>query len=355
MSFVDNLHPRRATDLFGHSSGESIVCSAIRRGSVHHAWLITGACGIGKASFAYHFARFLLANQSAKTRESIVIDYNNPVFQQVANSTHPDLMVIEQEVNPKTNLVKDDIFVDQIRALNQFFSLSPSSGKWRVAIIDSADDMNRNAANAFLKILEEPPANSVLLLISHASNLLLPTIRSRCIKLPLKPLSLPDMNKVCHQHISGDNQDFATAIALYAGSPGQAIRFINNDGGLIYSQLLKLLSPLCNIPPLALNWVKIHDFIDKILGEADNFLQLIDLILIWISRIMRVINEIDIITIEGELPDMNNLWRSVSLKQLATLFDTIITIVDQYHKVHLDQRHVAIVIFSAIERILLKN
>src|ERR1700755_3451457 len=181
-------HPREVFELQGHEGPEAEFESARARGRLHHAWLLTGPEGVGKATFAYRAARRLLGAPPEPQRGVLGSDPHHPVSRQVAARSHPDLMVLEREgPDGKPRKV---IPVEEARRLAEFFSKSPASAPHRVAIIDAMDDLNVNAANAILKTLEEPPPSGVLLMVSHSPGRLLPTIRSRCRRLAFHGLGL---------------------------------------------------------------------------------------------------------------------------------------------------------------------
>ena len=157
------------------------MLDALRAGRMHHAWLITGPEGVGKATLAYRFARRLLAGQPAE--ESLRLDQAHPVFRRVAAASHADLLTVERVYDDRRKRMKTQFAVDDIRRINGFMSLTPAEGGWRVAIIDGAEELNQASANALLKVLEEPPPGAILLLVCSAVGRLLPTIRSRCRRL----------------------------------------------------------------------------------------------------------------------------------------------------------------------------
>ena len=159
------MHPRHVQKLYGHIDNWAQVSDNFANGKLPHAILLCGTRGIGKATFAYHMARFMLSGTQAEN------PHTNSL---ISNNCHPDLLVIEKEGEAK------DITVDQLRQLGHFIQLQPAYSPNKMVIIDSADEMNKNAANALLKILEEPPANSFLILVAHTPGKLLATIRSRC-------------------------------------------------------------------------------------------------------------------------------------------------------------------------------
>lgn len=208
-------HPRLASRFVGHEAAEAALASALESGRLHHAWLITGPKGVGKATLAYRFARRLLGAPHAGPR-ALDADPDHPIARRIAALSHPDLRIIRRGLNEKGRS-RAEITVEEARALGGFFALKPAEGGFRVAVIDAADDLNRNAANAILKTLEEPPPRTVLLLVSHAPGGLLPTIRSRCRRLALK--RLPDAAVV--EALGGDAD--ASLLRLAEGRPGRAI------------------------------------------------------------------------------------------------------------------------------------
>ena len=189
-------HPRETLTLYGHIEAEHAFLDAYRGGRMPHAWLIGGARGIGKATLAYRMARFVFAHPdpakpAVQNAESLALAPDNPAVRRVAAQGHSDLLALERVEDDKGKL-RSVIQVDDVRRTIGFFGSTAGEGGWRVCIVDSADELNAAGANALLKILEEPPAKSLLLVVSHAPGRLLPTIRSRCRRLALRPLSAED-------------------------------------------------------------------------------------------------------------------------------------------------------------------
>jgi DNA polymerase-3 subunit delta' len=216
------LHPRDSHALQGLDSAVTAFMEARARGRLHHAWLLTGPEGMGKASFAYRAARRLLgARPIAGDADGLASSPDDPVCRMVAAQSHPDLMVLERwsEASP----TRKSIPVDEARRLPEFFSKAPAIAAYRVAIIDAADDLNVNAANAVLKTLEEPSGRGVLFLVSHAPGRLLPTIRSRCRRLAFAPWSEAELIGFIHQHLELDADDALRLARMSRGAPGRAL------------------------------------------------------------------------------------------------------------------------------------
>lgn len=262
-------HPRANPDLVGHEAAEARLKRAFARGRLAHAWLIAGPRGIGKATLAYRFARHVLARaapaapaapslfgapeHAAAAGEGLYLDPNHPVFRRVAGGGHADLFTAEPGIDEKKGTRRTEIVVDDVRGVGHFLSLTPAEGGWRVVVVDSADDMNRNAANAILKVLEEPPAKALLLLVSHNPGALLPTIRSRCQRLALQPLAEADAARVVGKLSPSLSAAEALELARLAeGSPGRALELADEDGLAVQRELDELLGALPDLDGVAL-------------------------------------------------------------------------------------------------------
>lgn len=232
--------PRSSEKLYGHQAALAQLVADWKDGTLAHGWLITGAKGTGKATLAYHFARAILAGEEP---EFITADHK--VFRRVAALSHADLLVVEPKFDEKKDEKLRDISVEQAREIGQFLSLTAGESEWRVVIIDAVDDLNMAGANAILKILEEPPPKSVILLISHNPGRLLPTIRSRCRTLRLQPLEEKAFRAVLrHALPETDSEIFPSLWPLSGGSPGVAVELYEAGALEIYGQLLDLLSAM---------------------------------------------------------------------------------------------------------------
>ena len=217
----DVAHPRH---VFAYEHGEAVehaLLKALERGRMHHAWLLVGPQGAGKATFAYRAARRLLGAPADPAYGLLGAAPEHPVSRQVAVGSHPDLMVLERV--GEDGKLRKVIPVDDARRLPEFFSKAPASAPWRVAIVDSVDDMNPNAANALLKTLEEPPERGILFLISHAPGGLLPTIRSRCRKLRFHGWAEADAAAFVAARTGVSSDDAARLAHMAGGAPGRAL------------------------------------------------------------------------------------------------------------------------------------
>ncbi|PZX06814.1 DNA polymerase III subunit delta' [Celeribacter halophilus] len=247
-------HPRQTATLFGQSHAEQDFLKAFNSHRMHHAWLITGPRGVGKATLAWRIARFLLAQpveddggmfaDTPPAPDTLELGHDHPVYRRSAQLAEPRLCLIRREWDAKKSRHGTVISVEEVRKLNSFFHMSATDGGRRVVIVDSADEMNVSAANALLKTLEEPPKNAILLLISHQPSRLLPTIRSRCRELRLGALAPDDLARALDA-AGFDAADQSDALAeLSAGSVGEALRLTNLDGLNAYRDLVGLFSTL---------------------------------------------------------------------------------------------------------------
>ncbi|PCJ72989.1 MAG: DNA polymerase III subunit delta' [Rhodobacteraceae bacterium] len=248
-------HPRETPELFGQDAASATFLDAFNQDRLHHSWLITGPKGIGKATLAWNITRFLLASDEdtgmfgAPATDTLQIAADNPVFRRTAALAEPGVFLCRRPWDEKKKRLKTAITVEEVRKLKSFFTLSAADGGWRIAIVDAADEMNTSAENALLKVLEEPPAKTLILLISHQPAKLLPTIRSRCRELRCNTLSSDALGQVMTQAgFPDDNSE--TLNALSGGSAGESIDLLANDGLEIYQNILSLLStaPRMNRP-----------------------------------------------------------------------------------------------------------
>ena len=254
-AFPDAPHPRFAERLVGHAAAEAQLLAAHRQGRLPHAWLIGGMEGIGKATLAWRFARFVLANPDSDARAvqeapDLSVDPNHPAARRLAALAHPDFALMRREwkMNPKR--LGAEIAVDDVRAACQVFQMAPAFGGWRVAIVDSAEDLNRNSANALLKMIEEPPPRSLFLIVSHRPGQVLPTIRSRCRFLRLEPLSEGETVEIVRglgPSWSGrDPEEIAAAAKRAGGSAREALARLGGSeetGALIDKIVARLPRP----------------------------------------------------------------------------------------------------------------
>ena len=242
--------PRNTRKVYGHDGAKREFLEAYLAGRLHHAWLITGPRGIGKATLAWQFTKFLL--HAAGMRDdpqtgdggacSLDVPGDHAIARRIAAGSELTVMGIERSRSPKSGRMRRIIPVEDIRELQSFFSLTSADGLPLVAVVDSPDEMERHAANAMLKLLEEPPNNAYLFLVSHSPARLLPTIRSRCRRLTCRPLSAKDMAMALEQQALEDAGDNRTLINLSEGSVGMAVELADGDGLQLHARIIELFA-----------------------------------------------------------------------------------------------------------------
>lgn len=236
-------HPRFTARLYGQEEAEARFLDALGSDRLPHGWMLTGPRGVGKATLAWRIARCLLAGGRVPEAGTLDMDPGDPVFRQVAALSAPRLFLCRRPWDDKAKRLRAQITVDEVRALKSFFQMSAAEGGWRVAIVDAADEMNIGAANALLKVLEEPPERAALLLVCHQPGLLPPTIRSRCRVLRCGPVGADDLARALDgAGISAPAGDAAALRALAGGSVGDAARLIAGNGIATYAEIFALLA-----------------------------------------------------------------------------------------------------------------
>jgi len=283
---LDQKLPRETTALFGHKEAERALLEAYKGGRIPHAWLIGGPPGIGKATLAFRLARFVLAHSDPLAAEvqratSLAVGPDHPVARRIAAQAQGDLLVLERGVNEQTGKLYTVIRVDDVRRTTSFFGSTAGEGGWRIAIVDAVDDLQREGANALLKVLEEPPQRSLLLLISHAPGRELPTIRSRCRRLLLRPLGTEDvihaLAEATGRHAS--EPEASQAAEASEGSVGRALTLLDATSQALRQKVLSLIAQLPNPDPRAL-----HTLGETISGNDPKTLEaFMDLVNGWLS------------------------------------------------------------------------
>jgi DNA polymerase-3 subunit delta' len=250
----DFPHPRRTLELLGQDAALARAAHALRSGRPPQGWLISGPPGVGKATMAYRIARYLLAHGAKDSGAAdLSVAANDPVASQVAAGAHPGLLLLQRGINSNTGKQMTVLGVDEIRKLAGFFGMTSGAGGWRVAIVDTADDMNDNAANALLKMLEEPPGRAMLMLLSNTPGRLLPTIRSRCQRLVLRPLDDAAMDQALRRHLPDmNNEERAQLIRLSGGSIGAALALASGEGRELAAEADRLVNQAASPDLLAL-------------------------------------------------------------------------------------------------------
>jgi DNA polymerase III subunit delta' len=261
-------HPREHGILVGHAEAEASVLRAWQSGRLPHAFLIGGPEGIGKATLAYRIARFVLAHPvpDQKPRQDLSIAEDHPVSRQVAALSHPDLLVLRRVLNEEGTKFRSDIRVDDVRRIVSFFGSTPAFGGYRVCVVDSIEEMNASGLNALLKLVEEPPAKSIFLLISHAPGRVMATIRSRCQRMRLNPLSTEEVARAVTALAARmpelPRAQIPDAAAASGGSVRRALELLLGEGLEVRSLSTEMLERLPSVDP-----AQLHTLGDRMQGE----------------------------------------------------------------------------------------
>ncbi len=343
--------------LLGHSAAEQSFADAAGRGRLAHAWLLSGPAGIGKATFARQAAKFLLCDGGqpdllGDPPKTLRVDPDHPAVRRIDAGGHGDLKLVARSADPKSasDAMRTRIVVDQVRELSRFFTRTSAEGGWRIAIVDGAEEMNLNAANALLKILEEPPAQSLILLTSSAPGRLLPTIRSRCRKQALRPLSETQVVQVLEGLLPALSADERTALArLSEGSPGRAAALAASGGLAVFDEMLAIFSTLPE-----LDYVRIHKLADQFQRRegADRFRVWMDLFQLWLTRLVRGSADAEHIgePVAGEAALNGRLAGTAPLDRWVELWEKTNELAARAESVNLDRKQVVLTTCFELER-----
>lgn len=322
-------HPRLQKPIIGHGKTIDALAESLASKRFHHAWILGGPKGIGKSTLSYSIARHLLA-APADRGTGLDVDSDSQAVRLIGTGSHPNLFVLKRPFDPKRKKLLTIISVDEVRRLKRFFEATAANGGWRVTIIDSADDLNRQAANALLKLIEEPPEKSLFLIVSHRPGRLLPTLRSRCRMVRLGPLSDSDVGeglaRLAPEADAGARSD---AIAMAAGSLGQALRLLT--GGNELRDLNAALRALPSSDP-----AKTHALADHLAkaGGEGLFQLAIGLIQDWLATEMRY-----------RVPAAS----SSALARFAEVWEKIDALARDTESLNLDRKQAFLLAFALLE------
>lgn len=346
----------------GHDEAEQTFLDAWSSGRMAHAWMICGPRGIGKATLAYRMARFALSqpgdiDQGASLfgepepeASSLQMSGEHPVFRRISAQGHGDFRAIERAwADTKKSKRKASISVSEIRGIGSFLRLTPAEGGWRVVVIDAADEMNRNAENAVLKVLEEPPQRALIFLVSHNPARLLPTIRSRCRRLDLSPLPAQTVATLLMRYRPDlASKDTGPLSVLADGSIGRAIELANAGGLDLFRRLIGVLATM---PKMDIGMA--HALSDATF-KGDGFRTVADLLTWWLARMVTVTAKNDWAHVQeivpGEHAIADKLCASAGLDQWVEVWEKIARLFERADAVHLDKKRTVLNALLAIEQ-----
>ncbi|MEW6436783.1 MAG: DNA polymerase III subunit delta' [Pseudomonadota bacterium] len=331
-------HPRETQVFFGHQDAEQALLDAYRANRLPQAFIIGGPTGIGKATLAWRLARFLLAHPNPATpgvesAKDLSLRADDPIVHKIAALSHGDVVLLRREWNEKSKRHYTEIRVDDVRQASHLFRSASAAGGYRICIVDAADDLNNSAANALLKLIEEPPPRSLFLIVSHRPALLLPTLRSRCRMLMLRPLATGDILRVVaalgEPWTEADEAERSAAAERAQGSVATALSLLADEGIALDNQVRGLLAALP-----ALDWRAVHALADRITGrdQTDDCDRVMTAIVDWIDERLRA----------------EAGWGPSRLAPLAEVWEKAADAAREAEALNLDKRPVILSIFAEL-------
>jgi DNA polymerase-3 subunit delta' len=347
-------HPRETRKLLGHAETERELAQAFASGRMHHAWLIAGPEGIGKATLAYCLARYILAPRVARdaSASTLAIAPDSATARQIRALAHPGLLVLRRPYDVRSKRHAASIPVDEVRRLKAFLGLTAGEDTWRVVIVDAADDLNVNAANALLKSLEEPPIRALFLLIASAPSRLLPTVRSRCRRLHLAPLTGMALRQASEAALAAaemalpDPDRWPLLERLAEGSVRRALLLVGSGGLELNERIAAVLAALPRV-----DWPAAHALADQLSQSANEqrFEAFYDLLLEMLWRVVHARALASAAAPEGALAQ--RLIPAARLPAWAALWEDIGRERAEAALLNLDKRALVLGTFAKLERI----
>lgn len=335
-----SIHPKQQHALIGHTAAEQQIVQAIAGGRMPHAWLITGEEGVGKATLAYRFARFMLSNK--KVADALAVEAENSASKLISAGSHPDLLVLERPFDEKKGRYLQNIPVEDVRKISPFLRLTASQGKWRIVIVDGAGSLNRNGQNAILKILEEPPENALIILTAESAASLLPTIRSRARVLKLNRLNDEELHHLAEQNEITADIDFMVNLA--EGSAARLMRYSACEANILYQNWCDFLREPYNLlirTRLAESWSGRNN--DDVYYTAQ------DMMFLWLHRIIKAKARGDKLAalLPLEKPLLGELYPRLNIQKLMDLRETLLQQAQEAEHSNLDHK---IVVMAMLDK-----
>jgi len=341
---------------FGCEAVEQTLLKRFNADRFPHAMVFSGPEGVGKATFAFRVARFLLSQEAAGgmfaaediPAESFDVDPSNPVVRRVSSGGHADLMVVGRVYDEKKGSVSNDIPVEEVRKITPFLRKTSSEGGWRVVIVDEAQHLNRSSQNALLKILEEPPKKTVLILITDQAGRFLPTIRSRCQIYDFQVLSDEHMKLLAEKampYVSGADRD--KLISFSEGQIGRAVSLHECGGVEIYNDLIGLLEKLPK-----LDEVVAFELSESLGRDKKAFPVFSELLLSWLAKMARAgLRPASSVAVSSdEAAVISRLSQIYTTRDWLERYDAINRILLATDRIHLDTKQTVLDIIWTLEK-----
>lgn len=340
--------PAQTTTIYGHSEIFEMFMDKLNAGRMHHAWLLSGPRGIGKASLVFQIAGYLFAHPSdpQSTGKWHPLADDHPVRSQIAGQGHPNFLYLGRSLDSKKGKFRSEITVNDTAQLKHFFGNSRAMEGWRICLIDTADELNRNAANAILKLLEEPPEKTIFFLISNRAGQLLPTLRSRTLHVPVRPLNLSDLKYALNQqHVEiDDDKDAMTQLWQLSGGSVRKALLMHRYGGLeLYQTFCKLLQGVG-----ALNWQAVHKLANSLSprSQEEKFNILFDIAELFIGQIIH--QQVDGAHERRNLHTMPLEGATFDLARLSQVWEKTVKSVKTAESFNLDRKQLILDLFDNI-------
>lgn len=350
-----DLSPRNNPDLLGHEEIEKSLLKDFLAERLPHAIILAGPPGIGKATLAFRLARFLFSQGGAQAGlfgdapSSLQVAPENPVFRRVASAGHADLLTVERELDEKKGKLKSEISVDAVRRIHPFLRMTAAENGWRVVIVDSAEYLNASSQNALLKVLEEPPEKTLLILTTSQPGSFLPTIRSRCRMVHMEPLPEKIMSKLLDKMAPGLSEAEKISLGRLAeGSIGKALQINKDDGIALYKQLLAVVSTMPD-----LDMVKVHDLAEKLgRGAEQNYLAATEIMTGWCERQARAVarGQTPADILPGDSAVFDKIRNLYPRDHFLNAWEKISQLLRQTETYNLDKRQAIIGAFLALQK-----